>query len=168
MITIGRFGKPHGLDGTLSGFVDDVFLQDLFQARVLFLGDPERAMPYFVESVRHGNRLLIKLEETDSREAALALAGKPIFLREEDISPKPDIEQENEEAHFSSFAGSLLIDKDSGPIGVVEQVLMLPGHVAAQVNYNGREVLIPLHESLLLVVREGEILMDLPAGLLDL
>jgi 16S rRNA processing protein RimM len=61
-------------------------------------------------------------------------------------------------------------DKTTGPAGVITEVVEMPQQEMAFVLHHGREVLIPLNESLIISIdRENKtLLMDLPEGLLDM
>ena len=54
-------------------------------------------------------------------------------------------------------------------LGPIEEIIDLPEHYLAQVKYQGKEVLIPLHEDLILENKAPTkvLVMDLPEGLLD-
>ena len=97
MIEIGKCGKPHGLNGTLKCQIDERYLDDVLQAKAIFIGMGANPIPYFIESAREGNSFLVKLEDVNSKEDAETLAHKPIFLREEDLMEH----EEEEEDEFS-------------------------------------------------------------------
>nr|HQU60245.1 hypothetical protein [Saprospiraceae bacterium] len=70
-ISVGKTGKTHGIDGELKFFIEDAFLDDFLDAPAVFLTVAGKQVPFFIESVRGESNLIIKLEEVDSREAAL-------------------------------------------------------------------------------------------------
>ena len=125
-------------------------------------------VPFFIEGLDLGSDLLVKFEEVDSREAAAKLAGKALFLREDDILESA--QAVTQVARFRRFEGFTIIDKDAGRVGVIEEVVELPQQWMAVVPYQGRELLIPLNDVLIIRVREREKLleMDLPEGILEL
>lgn len=170
MIEIGKCAKPHGLDGTLKCQIDERYLDDVLQAKALFIGVGANPIPYFIESAREGNQFLVKLEDVNSREDAETLAHKPIFLREEDLLASEDIEDEYADNRYEKWIGYEIIDTEMGNIGKIEQILSLPGHFTAEIIHDGKEVLIPIHESLIVQINKEkkQLFLNLPAGLLNL
>ncbi len=61
-------------------------------------------------------------------------------------------------------------DEETGVIGVITEILNLPGHFTAQVNYQGKEILIPVHENLIVRIdnEKKQVMLNLPLGLLTL
>lgn len=170
MIEIGKCAKPHGLDGTLKCQIDERYLDDVLQAKALFIGVGANPIPYFIESAREGNQFLVKLEEVNSREEAETLAHKPIFLREEDLLESEYVEDEFADNRYEKWIGYEIIDTEMGNIGKIEQILSLPGHFTAEINHNGKEILIPIHENLIVQINKEkkQLFLNLPDGLLNL
>ena len=168
LVNIGRIRKPHGIDGVVMVLVEDAFLESFFGCEVVFIDLRGGQVPFFVEGIGPGNDLSLKLEDVDSREEAVELSGKALFLREQDIL---EGDREGERPNdFRRFAGFTIIDKTAGRVGVIEEVIELPQQWMAVVSYRRREVLIPLNELLITGIRESQKLleMDLPEGILEL
>ncbi len=170
MIEIGKCSKPHGLDGTLKCQIDERYLDDVLQAKALFIGLGANPIPYFIESAREGNQFLIKLEEVNSREEAEILTNKPIYLREEDLMEPAELDDEYADNRYEKWIGYDIFDIEMGNIGKIDQILNLPGHFTAAINHKGKEVLIPLHESLIIEIKKEkkQLIFQLPDGLLNL
>ncbi|MCO6479444.1 MAG: 16S rRNA processing protein RimM [Phaeodactylibacter sp.] len=165
-LKIGRTGKAFGTEGALKFKVEEQFLDDFFDAAVIFIEQMGKPVPFFIEGLHNDAPLIIKLEEVDSRETALGLAGKDVFLRREDIADE-SLEQP---FGLTALEGFRVIDQTAGEVGLIEEVLELPQQMVAVVQYQGREVLIPLTGQLILSVdaENREIEMALPEGLLEL
>ncbi|MCO6487954.1 MAG: 16S rRNA processing protein RimM [Phaeodactylibacter sp.] len=165
-VPIGRAGKAFGTEGALKFRVEEPFLDDFLDAPVIFLELLGNPVPFFIEYIRNESPLIVKLEEVDSRESALELAGKALLLREEDVA------RESLERPFdlSALEGFLVVDRKAGEVGRIEEVIELPQQMMAIVPYEAREVLIPLNDQLILEVdvEARRISMDLPEGLLEL
>lgn len=168
-IQIGYTGKPHGVNGQIKIVVKEKFERDALQANVLFIEWKGSHVPFFVEELSVGNAWIVKLEDVNSPENAGALSGKGIFLRQEDLLPAeaPDPDAEPDYEHFIGFE---LVDAEKGPIGRIDDVYDLGAQSLASVQFQGREVLIPMHYELIQAVHEDvkELVMTLPRGLLDL
>ncbi|MEM9888872.1 MAG: ribosome maturation factor RimM [Bacteroidota bacterium] len=165
---VGKIIKAHGLKGEMKCAIEEAFLEDALQAEVFFLKQKGHGLPYFIKSLRVGNANILALEEVDSKEMALAFRNAPIFMRTEDLLPA---ERKNiNNSLYDQYEGFQLKDKEVGVIGVIEEILELPQQEMAVVRYEGKEVLIPMHEELILNVLEQERILEveLPAGLLNL
>lgn len=171
MIEIGKCGKPHGLNGTIKCLIDERYLDDVLQAKAIFVGLGANPIPYFIESAREGNSFLVKLEDVNSKEDAETLAHKPIFLREEDLMEKEEeVADEFSDNRYEKWIGYTIIDEEVGLIGKIDQILSLPGHFTALIMHGEKEVLVPLHERLIVRINKEkkELIFNLPSGLLNL
>ena len=172
LVQIGFTKKPHGLKGELKLQVNDRYLEDLMNTDVVIIQIKGKPTPFFVDDVRMGNAIIGKFEDIDTPESALTIANKELFLREEDIIPDDEREFEVEEdggLKYLKCIGYTIFDGEN-EIGNIVDVLEYPQQEMAVVEYDNREVLIPLN-SAFVVKRDDEakrILMDLPEGILDL
>jgi 16S rRNA processing protein RimM len=170
MIKIGKFAKPHGLDGTLKCHIDDRYIDDVLQAKALFIGTGTNLIPYFIASARAGNHFLVKLEDVNSREDAVTLAHQSIYLSPEDLLEPEGEEDEPTDMRYEKWIGYEILDEETGVIGPIKEILKYPGHFTAQVDYQGKEILIPIHENLIIHIDKDkkQVLLQLPLGLLTL
>lgn len=163
---IGKITGTHGLDGR-------VVLRHELQEKNLWSKIPhlfialrrESFIPYFIEDrkVINHEEVLLKLDETDSVELARALSGKDVYLEEEVFSKlKP-------KAIETGMIGFRIVDRQLGLIGTVADLYETPGQVLATVQYQGKEVMIPLVDATIRAVDGSTrtISVDLPDGLLD-
>lgn len=161
---IGRTGRPHGTRGELKLLVDEIYLDDLRRARGVLIGQPP--VPYFVEQFTGGGAPRVRLERFGSREAVRLLSNQPLFLPADRVT----VVAEPEETPWDGILGYTIRADNYPDLGPVECIIDLPSHYLAELTHGGREVLIPLHEDLVLAVdNESRVVrMDLPGGLLDL
>ena len=164
LIEIGWVGRPHGLKGEIKIHVSEFYEDDLFQATSVHIGDP--AVPYFLEHIRAGGSVVIKIEDLDDREAVALLSKRPLFLMDSQVSAQ----EEPDETPFDALIGFSIEAEGYPTLGPITGIMDLPSHHLAEINHDGREILIPLHENLIVGVDEaGKLLqMALPEGLLDL
>ncbi len=169
MVSIGFCRKPHGVGGELKVQIEAEYLEDFLQAEVIFLDITGKQVPYFIEKIRPGSEILVKLEDVDSREAAAALNGKEMLMREEDVHTGEEEENE-EDLAYEDLVGYEIIETDLGPIGKIEDVLEYPQQMMALLIYQEREILIPLNEYLIqdIDIENQQVIMELPEGLLEL
>ena len=165
---VGRILKAHGLKGEMKCAIEESFLEDALQAEVFILEQKGQQLPYFIASLRVGNATILALEEINSKERAMSFRNAPIFMRTADLLP---IENRNiNNLLYDKYEGFQLKDTELGIVGVIKEILEMPQQEMAVVNYQDKEVLIPLHEDMILTVLEVEKILELelPEGLLDL
>jgi len=170
--SIGFTKKTYGVKGELKLNIADKYLEDFAQADVLFLNLAGRKIPHFVEYINFENPFTIKFEDYNSKEAAIELTGVEIFMRVKDLLAEEEkvLEVVENGLQYEKYVGYQIKDKMVGTIGVIEEIVEYPQQEMAAIKIDEKEVLIPLNDQLILVVKEEEkiIEMDLPAGLLEL
>ncbi len=122
-------------------------------------------LPWFPSSVKikSENELYIKVEGINTREAAIRLSRKDVWL--------PDVEFKKFAAKTApaGMLGYSVIDNGNA-LGEVLEVLEQPHQLLCRLEIKGKEVLIPLHEETLKKVdhKKKEIIVELPEGLLEI
>lgn len=166
MIHIGKIAATHGLQG-------DVVLTHILGKKgwlhkndVLFLElNKESFIPFFVMNIKaeREDEYVLKLEDIETVEEAKKLIGKKVYA-EETVLEKQKVDSP------LLWIGFNLIDKQKGEIGKINDVMQTAHQWLASVNYNGKEVLIPLIQEMILDlnVRNKYIRMELPDGLLEI
>lgn len=171
-VIIGRTRKAHGLTGELKLSIEERYLEDFMKNERIFLELRGLKIPYFIANVRGGGEMILKLEEVDDRDAAIALQGRDVLLREQDILPDHlrEFEVEEEETlQYGHLEGYVIWDETRGEIAPIDEVLEMPQQEMAFLKYKNREVLIPLNEQFIRSIDDNaqRVMMDLPDGLLD-
>jgi 16S rRNA processing protein RimM len=168
LISVGHTKKSHGLKGELKVQIEEQYLDDFLAAETIFLEIKGKKLPFFVESIREGNEVLVKLEGVDSREAADNLASKELFLREEDLASVEETTADPDD--FTQYIGYHVHDTELGVIGAIEDIFEYPQQMMAALTYQNREVLLPMHAAFIKNIQSDNkiILMELPEGLLEL
>ncbi len=164
LVQIGSLRSTHGLKGELKLHVEDAYIEDLSQAQAVFIAIAQQKLPYFVESIRSGGTI-IKLEEVDDLETAATLQKAALFLPADQLSAP-----EEEEDGLSAWNGFIIEDQDGRHIGPIVQAVELPQQVLAEVEFEGKIIMVPLHEDLIISIDPEQqlIRMSLPDGLLEL
>ena len=112
-------------------------------------------VPFYIESaVLKGGRIIVKFEDVDSLEEAEELAGKSFYLEGEDDGGDDDI------------IGMVICNPAGVEIGPITEFYDYPGNPCVEVDYNGRSVMLPLHEDLIKRVKGERIYLVIPDGLL--
>ncbi|HTM64910.1 MAG TPA: ribosome maturation factor RimM [Flavipsychrobacter sp.] len=166
MIRIGKIVATNGLQGAivLTHIVGESTW--LKKDDVLFLElNKDSFIPFFVIAVKPVNKeeYILNVEDVDTLESAKKLIGKQAYVKEDILSK------------YTSdspllWIGFNIVDKERGSVGAIEDVMQTGHQWLAKVTYEGREVLIPLIDQMILDtnVRNKFIRMELPEGLLDI
>ncbi len=113
-------------------------------------------VPFFIESCQaKGGRWIVKFENIDTFEEAEEIVGKEIFL---------NIDEDRDDE--LSIIGMEVYDSNNTLIGVITDYTNAAGNEYIAVVYEGEEVLLPLHNDLIIEWGEDHITLEIPAGLL--
>ncbi|HEU4488400.1 MAG TPA: ribosome maturation factor RimM [Actinomycetota bacterium] len=157
----GRAGKPHGLSGELyvTPISDDP--RRFEQGSVLYTAGGEALT---VERSRlHRNRLLVKFEGVDDRDAADARRG-PLYVRSEDVRALGDGEWWEHE-----LIGMRVEDPEGRELGRITGVVPGAAQDLLEIGTPGGERLVPLVAAIVTEIdREARrAVVEAPEGLLD-
>lgn len=165
MIRIGKIVATHGLNGAviLKHMTGDS--NWLKQGDVLFVELRKGSeIPYFVVTTKAANEeeYIVTLEDVATVEAAKKLVGKQVFV-------KDDVLKNVKTDSPLLWIGFNLVDKEKGGLGVIEDVVQTGHQWLAKLTIEGKEVLIPLVDDMLIDVnlRNKFVRVDLPEGLIE-
>ncbi len=163
---IGKLVAVHGLKGEMLLKHELGKKTSLKGLSAIFVEEKKGSfLPYFIEStkIKAEDEIYIKLESIEIREAALKLVAKQVWLTETDFKK---FAAKNAPA---SFLGYMIINENES-LGEILELIEQPHQMLCRLDINGKEVLIPLHEETLKKVdhKKKEIVVELPAGLLDI
>ena len=168
LIEIGRFAKPHGINGELTATIDYEGL-DTTALRCIFCDIDGIPVPFFVEAERpKGSSALLTIEGiSDERQAAM-LSLKPIFALKDDL----DIdENENEDGWYAEALVGFTVKEQDMTVGKITDIdFSTLNYLFIVERPDGSTVRIPVADEFITAVAEGShvIEMALPDGLLDL
>ncbi len=163
---IGFIQKPHGINGELIIKFDEQYYETLEESKTLFLDTEGLLVPFFIEDLRFrtGESAIIKLEWTGDEEQAQELSGLSVFVKNEQIRV------DGSAFNIRMLEGFMLIDQCRNQIGKINAVRDFSGNIVLEVNYLGKDTIIPFNEDLLIDfdIHNKTIILDLPEGILDL
>ncbi len=167
MLQIGYTRKNHGLKGEIKFHIEDAFFDDFMDADVVLIEVRGKKKPYFIEDIRAGNNTIVKLEDIDTPEAAQQLNNCAVFLRVEDISD--DNHTEDDFYPYRHTVGFSVYNNEA-LLGSIESLEEFPQQLMAAINYNNRDILVPLNPAFVKKVDDKKkiIIVDLPEGMLEL
>ena len=165
LIKIGRFNKPHGIQGELSfAFTNDSF-EDAENPFLICELDgifvPFRLIEYRFTS---GSAALVKLKIIDSENKARRLAHHDVYF------PKNQTRISNKKESYSwdYFIGFCLIDEKTGKVGTIAAIDDSTLNTLFIIENNNAKILVPAVEEIITHIDQtGKIIyVILPEGLL--
>jgi len=166
LIKIGKWGKPHGIQGELSfAFTNDSFAET--EDSFLICELDGIFVPFRMEKCRFtsGSMALIKLKTVDSESKARRLTNHDVYF------PKKQIQAQKEEIYsWDYFIGFNLVDEKTGEVGIIATVDDSTPNTLFVVIKNNKEILIPAAEEMITHINETgkKIYVLLPDGLLTI
>ena len=108
--------------------------------------DDSRLIPYFTTKVQlHKTQLLrVSIEDISSEHEANILIGKSVYLPLDQLPKLAD-----DQFYYHEIIGFEVIDSQQGSIGTIKGVNDRSSQVLLEVEYNNRQILIPLVEKLI-------------------
>lgn len=129
--------------------------QDLKSQEPVFIAFDGLPVPFYIESAQsRGGRWIVKFEEVDSLAAAEELVGREVSFTEEDEDEKDTIVgMQVRDARTHRLIGEIVDFSDYG------------GNTLVTVDTPEGEVLLPIHEDLIVSIDDDEITLQIPEGL---
>ncbi len=163
---LGYVIKPHALKGEVSLMLESDDPSAYYNLDSIFLEEKSGLVPYFIESINpQKNKMIIKFEDIDSIEAAEGLAGLKAYLP---LSFLPDLS--DGQFYYHEIVGFTVVDTEKGELGEISNVLSTDTQALIEMQYKGKEVLIPINDEVLQEVNRTNktVSATLPEGLLEL
>ncbi len=141
LIPIGKVVGCHGIRGEIRLRLYNPESKVLAEAAEVFLLAPEgEPPPTRVRGARpHGGLWLLFLEDVSTRDAAKALSGIEVAIRQKDLEPLGT----GEYYHYQ-LIGLEVVDESGRSLGSVREVMPTGGSDVLAVNDRGHERLIPM------------------------
>ena len=124
-------------------------------------------IPFFIErcSYHKANLLRIKFEEVDTERDAEALLRQSLFLP---LSLLPKLS--GNKFYYHEVIGFQVVDVNHGEVGVIAHINDRSSQPIFEIEHEGRQILIPLHDDFLKEVnrKDKTITVATPEGLIEL
>ena len=163
---IGKLVAVHGLQGELLLKHELGKKTSLKGLQALFIEEKKNSfLPWFIASAKIKNEaeVYIKLEGVDTREAAMRLTSKQVWI------PEIDFKKLAAKSAPASLLGYMIVNNNES-LGEILELIEQPHQLLCRLAIKGKEVLIPLHEETLQKInhKKKEVLVELPDGLLEI
>lgn len=164
---LGHILKAHGIMGEVQAVLDVDIPEEYIELESVFVEINQKLIPFFIEDLKlfKGKKALIKFEDVDSVQDAEELQWKKLFLP---LKFLPKLEQGK--FYYHEIIDYLVVDQKAGQLGKIREVAEAPGQDLIFMEYEGKEVLIPITDEVVLKAdhEAKELHVDLPEGLLDI
>ncbi|RYY89873.1 MAG: 16S rRNA processing protein RimM [Chitinophagaceae bacterium] len=163
---IGKLVAAHGLKGELilkHSLGKKTALKGL---QALFIEEgKDRFLPWFIASARMKSEeeVVLQLQDIDTREKALKLTQKEVWLAEKDF------QQHSGKTAPISLLNYMLVEAGK-ELGTILEVIEQPHQVLCRIEVEGKEALIPLNEDTIRTIdrKKKQVHVELPDGLLEI
>ncbi len=162
---LGKITKPFGYKGELNLFLDVDSPEDYSELDGVFVEINKRLVLYEIENIRvQGNKAVVKFVDVNNEDTD-RLLGRELFLPLE-MLPK----LEGNKFYFHEVIGFEVEDEEKGRIGKIVGVYENTTQPLLSVDFEGKEILIPVIDQIIKEVVREEKLMKIkaPQGLIDL
>ena len=165
LLVVARIGRAHGVNGEATIEVRTDLPEERFIVGSVLVTEPSTFGPLTISSVRnHNGTLLLGFKEVKDRTAVEKLRDV-LLLADVDISEGGD----EDNFHIQELLGCRVVTDAGVEVGIMTDLVQLPGQDLLAVEHNGREILIPFVLEIVpeIDVENKVITITPPEGLLD-
>jgi 16S rRNA processing protein RimM len=164
---LGKITKTHGLKGELAIWLDVDYPEEYEELDSVLLEIKGELVPHFIEEIQiRPNKSIIKFEDIDTIETASKLVNCDIYLPEDNL---PELE-DDDQFYYHEIIDYVVVDEVKGKLGKVLAVYTSDRQDLIAMQYEGKEVLIPIDDNIVKTVDRDkkELYTNLPEGLLEI
>jgi 16S rRNA processing protein RimM len=166
-ISLGSVIKIHALKGELLLETELNLDENQIDTEWVFLEYQGQLVPFFVEYLNPSgsSNAFLKVEGISSIDQAREWLGRSVFIPSSSITK---VKAKAQTIHV--LQGFRVIDEKTGPLGKINAILELQNNPLIQILENGKEILIPLSDSIILSIDHKKRLLNIraPEGLIEL
>ena len=163
---IGILAKLHGYKGEYLLISDFNLSKDITKWESVFIEIDGLLVPFFIRSlsITNDDSAIIGFEDITSSEQAKEFLSCHVFQL------KTLVKSLESKFDPNVLEGYKIIDEQAGTIGAISQILDYKNNLLFSVLREGKEILIPANEAIIIKVnhKKKEIIIAAPQGLLDL
>jgi 16S rRNA processing protein RimM len=167
LFQLGKIVRTFGSKGEVVFQIDAEILSKIKKLESVFLRINENLVPFFIELLqpRAKGQALVKFLDVDSTEDASLLAGCEIYIP---IGLLPN--QKGTQLYSIEIEGYTVIDANRGETGTVRKVLEMPQQSLLAIDFNGKEILVPIVDEIVKKIdrKTRTIYINAPEGLIEL
>jgi 16S rRNA processing protein RimM len=161
LVKIGKLTRLHGVRGALLLHLDSGPGPDTEKLTSVFVEINGTPTPFFIAELKPvGKNLAITFDSVGSTQEAQRLAGREAWIERKFL---------RKQKQAADLTGYTLVDARRGEVGVVKEMLDMPGQRLLALEVQGREVLLPFNDDLVQKTdaKKKIIYYSAPEGLID-
>lgn len=137
-LTIGRLGKPHGLDGGIVFYIITDFPERLQKGRKVFIS--EKKIPVHIQSVKpHPRGLVLLFKEYSDTSEVEQFKSQYVYVDANELPELPEGEY-----YHHQLIGLHVFDPQGSEIGILQDILETGANDVYLIkDQNAKEILIP-------------------------
>jgi 16S rRNA processing protein RimM len=167
LYTIGHFSKLHGFKGELTVYIENGDPADYEDLEVMIIATQEGDKSFKVLNMekKTNTTLKVRLEGINTEEEARKYLKNPIKVSREELSDADLLK-----ISLRELDGFKVMDENVGEAGIVRGVMELPNNPLLEIEFKGKNYLLPIHEDILLNIDETARIVHIaaPEGLFDI
>jgi len=163
---LGIITKTFGYKGQVVVYLDTDEPEKYKTLEAVFVKEEEEMLPYMIEEFiyKGANQAIVRFADVDGEKAKDLLKAE-LYLPLSFLPPLT-----GNKFYFHEVTGFDVIDKEKGSIGKCVDFLEISRQPIMQIDYNGKEILIPAVDEIFETIdRENRIIfISAPEGLIDI
>jgi 16S rRNA processing protein RimM len=167
LFLLGKIVRTFGTKGEVVFQVNAELFSQIKKLESVYLKLNENLVPFFIELLqpRPKGQVMVKFFDVDSSEDASQLSGYEIYIPL-NLLPKP----KGSQLYSIEIEGYKVIDALHGETGTVRTVLEMPQQSLLAIDFNGKEILVPIVDEIVKKIdrKTRTIFIEAPEGLIDL
>lgn len=164
---LGHVSKVRGFKGEVVLYLDVDSPRDYKSLKSVLIDMNGGLHPFFVESLKIDDQgfAIVTFEGMQTRDAAVAISGKDLYLPLDRLPALPD-----HKYYLHELEGMDVVDNVHGTLGKVEKMLDYSENPLLQLFRDGYEVLIPMQDAFVKKVdkKSRTIYVEIPIELLEI
>jgi len=167
LFQLGKIVRTFGTKGEVVLQVDVDLFSRIKKLESVYLKINENLVPFFIELIqpKAKGQVMVKFLDVESTGDASLLAGCEVFIPIA-IVPKP----KGSQLYSIEIEGYTVIDAKRGETGTVRTVLEMPQQALLAIDFNGKEILVPIVDEIVKKIdrKTKTIHIEAPEGLIEL
>ena len=167
LFQLGKIVRTFGSKGEVVFQIDAELFSRIKKLESVYLKINENLVPFFIELIqpKAKGQAMVKFLDVDCTEDASLLAGCDIFIPTAMV-PK----QKGAQINSVEIEGYTVIDANRGETGTVRAVLEMPQQALLAIDFNGKEILVPIVDEIVKKIdsKTKTIYIEAPEGLIEL
>jgi 16S rRNA processing protein RimM len=163
---IGFIKKSHGIKGELLIVYNEGIDEIIEELEFLFFEFNGLLVPFFIHSIYSvgSTSAVLLFDQLDSKEKVKEFVGCKLYIAQDLLQKK------NFSIPLKLTEGFTVYDRLIGKIGKITVIENFGGNLVLNVDYNGKEIMIPYNEKILYQFDPDNqmLTLDCPEGLIDL